>query len=93
MELDEKNRRDEYDFGGRKKWNWFAAPEINNDVDGVKPHTNLIGIVMDGDGVLGDGFKELARILGGGGDGAGGWVSGIFDDSLTRFDDSLTIVG
>ena len=61
-------------------------------MDGLKPHTNIIGIVMDGDGVLGDGFKKLARILGGG-DGAGGRVIGRFDNSLTRFDDSLTIVG
>ena len=92
IKLDEQNRRDEYEFGRCKKRNWFAAPEINDDVDRVKPHTNLVEIVVDVGGVLVDSFKELARILSGGGDGAGGWVSGRFDDSLTRFDDSLTIV-
>ena len=45
----------------------------------MKLGPNLIWIVMGGDGVLGDGFEELGRILSDGVDGAGSWVNGRFD--------------
>ena len=48
---------------------------------------------MGGDGVLGDGFEELGRILGGGGNDAGGWVNGRFDARYRWGKRSLDVVG